>query len=118
MLARLHQEGGACVACERDRIFGVLAVLNVGYRADFLDRLHVGGGAVADDETAALERELAFGLCYDYIERGFSDGDGVHRISALGERRLFPSADESARSWKIYPLGRVGTTAVPACAGP
>ena len=37
MLARLHQEGRARVARKGNWVLGVLEVLDVGYRADFLD---------------------------------------------------------------------------------
>src|SRR5262249_28711339 len=72
-----HQEAGARVARKGDWILRVLAVLDVGYRADFFDRVAVAG----DDETAALEGKLALGLRNDLIEGCFADGDGVHRIS-------------------------------------
>jgi hypothetical protein len=54
----------------------VLAILDVGYRADFLD------GVVGDNEAATFEGKFALGLRDDLIESGFADDDGVHRLSA------------------------------------
>src|SRR5208283_5312423 len=58
MLLRLHQERRARIARKRRGIFGVHPVLDIGDRADFLDRAFV----IADDEAAALEGKLALGL--------------------------------------------------------
>jgi hypothetical protein len=83
MLARLHQEGRARVAREGNRIFGMLEILDIGYRADFFDGVGALDGVATENETATLEREFAFGLRDDPIEVGFADGDGVHQSFRL-----------------------------------
>src|SRR6185437_8766063 len=114
MLARLHQEGRARVARKGNRILGVLEILNIGYRADFLDGV-VSAAAVADgfstdDEAAALEGELTFGLRDDLVEIGFADDDGFHQ--GLQRASVFSCANNLSARWrKTYPLGRAATTA-------
>jgi hypothetical protein len=113
MLARLHQEGRARVACKGNRIFGVLEILDIGYRADFLDRAGAldswprdhrgprGLGLAADNETAALEGEFALGLCDDPIEVGFADGDRFHQgfrlAPAFSARSQTPACGKLSR---------------------
>ncbi len=54
----------------------MFAILDIGYRADFLD------GVVGDNEAAAFEGEFALGLCDHLIESGIANDDGIHRLSA------------------------------------
>jgi hypothetical protein len=105
MLARLHQEGRARVARKGNRIFGVLEILDIGYRADFFDVVGVLDNVVTDNETAALEREFALGLCDNPIEVGFADGDRFHQGF-----RLAPAF--SARS-QTTACGKLSRSAAP-----
>src|SRR5579871_807989 len=92
MLARLHQEGGARVARERCRILGVPAILNVGDGPELFNR-----AAVADYETAALERKLALRLGDHALEIGLVDRDWLHGCLSREASRSVAARQRRAR---------------------
>jgi hypothetical protein len=83
----------------------VFEILDIGYRADFFDVVGAPDGVDTDNETAALEREFAFGLRDDPIEVGFADGDRFHR--AFGWRQLF------SRGGQALACGKLSRSAAP-----
>ena len=64
MLLRVHQKSGAGIPHESLRVFRMLRVLDIAYRAYFLFTLGT------NDKPAGLFRKIPFGLGDDRVEGG------------------------------------------------
>jgi hypothetical protein len=90
MLSRVHQKGCAGVTVERRGVSGMFFILNIADRARLVR-------IIADDESAALERELTFGLGNHSFEGLPANQHRPHRL-ARSRPPLFFFASRTAAS--------------------